>query len=219
MRFVLKWSYACAKQLAAVLNENHNRKAVYYYGFYIVFGSLVKGIILISISLLLGILIPALLIVAVFGSLRMLAGGFHFDTFGRCLFISLGLFLAVALISQYTYQYWNSISVVIFLILVFAISLYVLKKYAPRDTPTKPITDPLEIMKFKKLSIVYMCIWLIVCSILIVLNLNMYVIAMSFGVLLEIFSVTPVGHVFFNKIKTGLNNKSNIRTLSKNKNK
>jgi len=219
MRFVLKWSYGCAKKLAAVLNENHNRKAVYYYGFYIVFASLVKGTILISVALLLGILIPALLIVAVFGSLRMLAGGFHFDTLGRCLYISLGLFLTAALISQYTYQYWNTLSVTIFFILVFATSLYVLIKYAPKDTPTKPITDPVEIMKFKKLSIIYLCIWLVACIILTVLNLNLYVIAMSFGVLLEIFSVSPVGHAFFNKIKAGLNNNLNSRVLSKNKSK
>lgn len=215
MRFVQKWSYSCAKQLAAVLNENHNRKAVYYYGFYIVFASLVKGIILISISLLLGMLIPALLIVFVFGSLRMLAGGYHFDTYGRCLFISLGLFVAAALITQYTFQYWNIVFVIIFLTLVFAISLYVLIKYAPKDTPTKPITDPVEIKKFKKLAIVYLGIWFIVCSVLTLLNLKMYALALSFGVLLEIFSVSPVGHSFFNLIKTGLDNKSKITVRSK----
>ncbi len=215
MRFVLKCAYACAKQLAAALNENHNKKAVYYYGFYIVFGSLVKAIILISVSLLLGILIPALVIVAVFGSFRMLAGGFHFDTFGRCLFVSLGLFISGALISQYTYQYWNTISVVILIILVFVISLYVLIKYAPKDTPTKPITDPVEIKKFKKLSIIYLCIWLGFCSFLTIQNLNLYVIAMSFAVLFEIFSVTPAGHVFFNKIINKLNSKSKVRIQTK----
>ena len=127
----------------------------------------------------------------------------------------MGLFLASALISQYTYQYWNIISVAIFLILVFAISLYVLIKYAPKDTPTKPITDPVEIMRFKKLSILYLSIWMIVCSTLTIFNLNMYVIAMSFGVLLEVFSVTPMGHVFFNKIKAGLNNNLKSRAPSK----
>lgn len=214
MRFVQKWSYYCAKQLATALNENHNRKAVYYYGFYIIFASLVKGIILISVSLFLGVLIPALLIVFVFGSLRMLAGGYHFDTYGRCLFISLGLFVAAALISQYTFSYWNIFFVAIFLILVFSISLYVLIKYAPKDTPTKPITDPAEIMKFKKLSIVYLSIWLILCSILLIFNLKMYSIALSFGVLLEIFSVSPVGQSFFNIIKSGLDNKYNSKAQS-----
>lgn len=211
MRFILKLSYACAKKLAIVLNENHNKRAIYYYGFYMVFSTLLEGIILISVSLLLGILVPTILITCVFGFLRMFAGGFHFDTLGRCLFISMGLFIVFALISQYTYKYWNITSVAIFLFMVFAFSLVSAIKYAPKDTPTKPITDPVEIAKFKRLSIVYLGIWLIVCSILTVLAQYMYAIAMGFGVLLEIFSITPIGHLFFNKIKGGLNNKSKLR--------
>jgi len=205
MRFVLKLAYTCAKQLAISLNENHNKRAVYYYGFYILFGSLIKGIILISLSLILGILKPALLIVAVFGSLRMLAGGFHFDTFGRCLFISLGLIISAAVLANYTYKYWSILFVVIFLIITSITSLYVLIKYAPKDTPAKPLTDPVEILKLKKLSVIYLFLLLALCSILTVYDLKLYVLAIDFGILIEIFSVSPAGNSFFCKIKTALN--------------
>lgn len=205
MRFVQKWSYSCAKHVADVLNENHNKRAVYYYGFYIVIGSFVKGIILLTLSLLLGILIPALLIVMVLGSLRMLAGGYHFDTYGKCLFVSMTFNLTAALIARYTYSSWSTALIVLFILLVFTFSLYMLIKYAPRDTPTKPITDPAAIMKYKKLSIAYLGVLLILCCVLVYLNLKMHIIAISFGVLLEIFSITPAGHSFFNTIKNGLN--------------
>lgn len=204
MKFVLKWSYSCAKYLADVLNENHNKRSVYYYGFYIVFSTLVKGIILISLSLLLGIMLPALLTVIVFGSLRMLAGGYHFDSYGKCLLVSLALIITAALISQYTYIYWSIASMVLFLIPAFAFSLYLLIKYAPKDTPTKPITDPAAIRKFKRLSIAYLGILLIICCGLVFFNLKMHVVSICFGILLEVFTITPAGHRFFNIIKTGL---------------
>ncbi len=206
MRFVQKWSYACAKGLSAVLNENHNRKAVYYYGFYILIGSLVKTSILLLVSALLGVLIPAFIIVIVFGTLRLFAGGYHFDTYGRCLFTSMGLNILAALISQYTHQWWNIFQLILFFTIVSLISLYALIKYAPKDTPTKPITEPEAIKKYKKLSVVCLVICMLVCIILIAFNMKMYVISICFGLLLEIFSVTPIGHSFFSLIKTGLDN-------------
>ncbi|OPX43228.1 accessory protein regulator protein B [Ruminiclostridium hungatei] len=204
MRFVQKWSYSCARHLALVLNENHNRRSVYYYGFYIVFGTLVKGIILISVALLLGILVPSLLIVLVLSSLRLVAGGYHFDTYGKCLLVSLILIVIAALITQHTYIYWSTAFIAVFVLLVFSVSFYMLAKYAPKDTPTKPITDPQAIKRFKKLSIAYLGILLIISCILLLYNLKMHVLAISFGVLFEIFSITPAGHSFFNKIRDSL---------------
>lgn len=214
MRFVQKWSYSCAKHVANVLKENHNKRAVYYYGFYIIFGTLVKGTILISLSLLLGVLIPALLTVLALGSLRMFAGGFHFDTYGKCLLVSLIFVLSTALISQYTYIYWNIVSIAVFLSFIFVYGLLMIIKYAPKDTPTKPITEPSAIRKYKRLSIVYLGILLILCSVLTLLNLKLYVIAIGFGILLEIFTITPSGHSFFNSIKNGLTRRKSIRQHS-----
>lgn len=205
MRLVLKLAYICAKQLAVSLNENHNKRAIYYYGFYILFGSLTKGIILISLSLIFGVLKPALLIVLVFGSLRMLAGGFHFDTFGRCLFVSIGLFMLAAVMVDYTYIYWSISSVIAFIVITFIISLYILIKYAPKDTPSKPITDPVKVIKLKKYSVVFLFLLYVLCSILAVYNLKLYAIAIVFGILLEVFSVSPAGNSLFSKLKTSLN--------------
>ena len=204
MRFVQKWSYSCARHLALALNENHNKKSIYYYGFYIVLSTLVKGVILVSTSLLLGTLAPSLLILLAFGSLRLVAGGYHFDTYGKCLLVSLALILLGACISRYTYTYWSTPVIVMLLLAVFAFSLSMLIRYAPKDTPTKPITDPAAIMMYKRLSIIYLGILLVLCCILTVFKLHMHIIAICTGILLEVFSITPTGHKFFNKIKVSL---------------
>ena len=206
MKFVQKWSYACANHFASVMNETHQKRAVYYYGLYIVIGTLIKGVILVASALLLGTLLPSLLIVFIFGTMRMLAGGYHMDTYGKCLFVSLVLYITLGLITQYTYQYWNYVHIKILIAATFISGLYVLVRYAPKDTPNKPITDPQQIRKYKILSLIYLLVWLIVSIMLAIFELNMYVIALSFGILLELFAITPTGHRFFDKINVALCN-------------
>lgn len=201
MRFVQKWSYACANHLASVLNENHRRRAVYYYGFYIIIGMAVKGIVLVSTASLLGVLLPALLIVITFGSLRMLAGGYHMDTYGRCLVVSLALFLAGASMAQYTHRYWEIGWVAALVGITFLLGLYLLIKYAPKDTPNKPITDPVAIKRYKTFSVIYLCGWLVLMAVLTVLGQTLQVLAMCAAVIMELFTITPVGHRFFDGVR------------------
>lgn len=207
MRFVSKWSYACAYRLAKTMNESHQKRSVYYYGFFIIIGELVKGVILISVSLLLGILLPALIIAFTFASLRVLAGGYHMDTYGKCLFVSLGLFIAAALIAQHTYAYWSLMYLMAIIGVTFLAGLYAVIRYVPRDTPNKPITDPQEIRKFKRLSTVYLFVWAAGAAALAGFGYNMVVLSLCFGVLLELFAVTPTGHRFFDRVKYRLAHK------------
>ncbi len=204
MRFIDKWSYSCAKGLANVLEENHQKKAEYYFGFQVAIGSIVKTALLVAVSAIFGVLIPTLIVSISFALLRKVAGGYHMDTYGKCLLVSIGFFVAAALIAKHTYPYWNTTWLVILITLTFTIGLYILKKYAPKDTPNRLITDPKEIRKFKTLSFVYICIWLLVVTVLTVFRLKMYTLLLCFSVIQEIFAITPTGHKFFDKIKYGL---------------
>lgn len=204
MRFINKWSYACAKGLAEVLNENHQRRFAYYFGFQVVIGETVKFAVIFLVSLILGVFIPTLIVTSAFVSLRMIAGGYHMDTQGKCLLVSLGLFIIASLIAKYTYHQWNTSQLAILILITFISGLYVLIRYAPRDNPNKPITDPNEIRKLKKLSLIYLFVWLVVIVILTLFSLNLIVVSLGFGVLLELFIITPTGHKFFDLIKYGL---------------
>ncbi len=204
MRFINKWSYSCAKGLANVLEENHQKKVEYYFGFQVAIGSIVKTALLVAVSMILGVLIPTLIVSISFALLRKVAGGYHMDTYGKCLLVSIGLFVAAALLAKHTYRYWSITWLVILITFTFTIGLYILKKYAPKDTPNRLITDPGEKRRFKTLSILYICVWLIVVTILTVLGLKMYTLLLCFSVLQEIFAITPTGHKFFDVIKYGL---------------
>lgn len=204
MRFINKWSYSCAKGLSHMLDESHQKKAEYYYGFQIAIGSIVKTAILVTVSLALGVLIPALIVSLSFALLRKVAGGYHMNTYGRCLIVSVGLFVAAALLARHTYQYWSIACLVILIAVTFTIALYVLIKYAPKDTLNRLITDSKEKQKFKTLSIIYICAWLALIIVLTKLGMTLYTLLLCFSVLLELFGITPSGYKFFGKIEHSL---------------
>lgn len=184
-----------------MLEEDHQKKAVYYYGFQIAIGSAVKIISLIAASIVFGVLIPALIISISFTLLRKVAGGFHMKTYGKCLVVTIGLFIAAASLAQYTHQYWSVRDIVVLITLTFITGIYLLIKYAPKDSPNRLITDLMERRRFKILSIIYMIIWLILVFVLTMYEMKMYTLALCFSVMLEIFGITPVGHSFFEKIE------------------
>lgn len=211
MRFINRWSYACARGLAQALNENHRRRFEYYYGFQIIIGELVKILILIGASIILGVFLPMLVVTAVFMTLRMIAGGYHMDTQGKCLLVSLVLFIAAALIAKYTYIYWNTLQMAALIVIILISGLYVLIKYAPKDNPDRPITDPVQIRKFKKMSVIYLFVWLAAAVTLTIFKARLFIISSGFGILLELFIITPIGHKFFDTVKYGMNLKKYVK--------
>lgn len=208
MRLVNRMSYGCANHFMKVLEEDHKKRAIYYFAFQVIIGALVKGIVLVSLGLLLDMLLPLSLLVLVFCSLRLLAGGYHMDTYGKCLLVSMALFVSGGAIAKYTYTYWSGQALLLLFSLTSVYALYCIIKYAPKDTPNKPITDPVEIKKFKSLSLIYISAWAVVISLLIYFDKTLFALSIDFGVLLEVFTLTPIGHKFFDKIKG---------TLTKNK--
>lgn len=197
MRFVHAWAYACSNYLMVQMKESHEKRRVYYYGFQIIIGGAVKLAFLILISLLLGSLIPTLLISLFFATLRVIAGGYHMNTYGKCMFTSLGLFLAAGLVTRYTHEFWSEGAMLGFAAFCFLAGLFVVYRWVPRDTPNRPITEPEEIRKFRRLSFIYMLLWGALTLYLSLNGSNMAALSASFGLLLELFTVTPAGYRFF----------------------
>lgn len=211
MRFIEALSYSGADFLMKQKGENHEKRRIYYYGFQIVIGAIVKLLILFILALITDTIVPAFLMSIAFASLRMLAGGYHMDTYGRCLALSISMFIGFSIVARYTYSIFNAYQIVIFAVLTIVFSGFSLYKWAPSDNPNRPITELSEINKFKRLSILYMIIWTLAATVLIYYKLYMIFLAIAFAVLLEVFSITPFGHKFFDGIKNVLDKvKNNI---------
>lgn len=209
MRFIETLSYSGADYLMKQKGENHEKRRLYYYGFQIIIGAFVKFTILFFLALITDTILPSFLMAIVFASLRMLAGGYHMDTYGRCLAVSISMFIGFSMVARYTYSLWNIYQIVIFAILIIAVSAVCIYKWAPSDNPNRPITELIEINKFKRLSILYIIIWALAASVIIYFNLYMIFLSIAFALMLEVFSITPFGHKFFDGIKNVLDKAKN----------
>lgn len=200
MKFIRVWSYSFANFLSTSLNESHQKKSVYYYGFQVLIGGIIKFLMLAAVSFILGAFLPTMVLMVSFSLLRLVTGGYHMDTFGRCAIVSITMFVVGGVLSRYTYQYISLIPVIILILLAFITELYCVIKYSPRDNPNRPITNKNEIVKFRKLAVFNLILLVIINAILIIYNEYMYSISVSFGILTAAWIISPVGYKFFDYI-------------------
>lgn len=129
------------------------------------------------------------------------------DTYGKCIGVSVGLFIIAGMLSAYTYSAWPTYSIIALIGVVFIISIISVIKWAPSDNPNRPISDEKEFLKFKRLSVTYVIVWMGIVLTALYYKYNMYVLAACFGLLLEVFSITPLGYKFFDAVKNGFSKK------------
>jgi len=205
MSFIQYLSNVCAKWLATkVPNDKYDtvedQIEVYDYGFQVVWGFIVKGILLVSIALALGVAVPTLIIALTFASCRILFGGYHMQTYNKCITLSLTLFIGSAYLAQHSYQYLTA-SISYYLInIIVLLGIYIIYKYVPRDTPNKPITNELEIKKFKKWSYTYLAVWTFIMMICLTFNLKLILLSSCLGFLLNLSFIVPFGCKIYSKI-------------------
>jgi accessory gene regulator B len=213
MRFINVLSYSFANSLTKELNHTHEKKRVYYYGFQIVIGGIVKAILMVLLSLLLGIFQSTLTVLLFFAALRIVAGGYHMDNYTKCMVTSFGMFFLMGFLVKYTSSYFSLGILMALSGIAFLTALIVSIKWAPADTPYKPITKPKQIKKLKIMSVIVVFIWLVADAILIKYKLNYYILAGCLGILMAAFIVSPAGYGFFNFI-SGKSRKVNNANIS-----
>lgn len=163
-----------------------------------IYGDVLKIILVLLIASVMHIIIPTIIIMMVFSTYRLFAGGVHMNTFFRCFILMIVLFITGAFIIQNTYMTYSSTVNNYIIILTFICNLVLVKKYAPQDTENKPITDKQEIVKYKRLSENYV---FIVCILMFLFNnSNLIVLSIVYGLMLELFTITPVGVKFFSYV-------------------
>lgn len=200
MKFIRKWSYTYAKCLSSKLNENHEKRSIYYFGFQIIIGEFVKLIILLALAVLLGVIKETLIILTFFVIFRTTAGGYHMDTYNKCMVASIVIFLLAGLFVHYTWENLNIHTIAFLNIATFFTGLFSFYKWAPADTPNKPIKKEEKIKSLKRKSILMLFITTIIIFFLIFKGLILYAMAACIGILVEIFNITPIGYSFYDMI-------------------
>lgn len=182
---------------------------VLQYGLEGFLGDFIKSLIILTIGILFNILIPAIFIMLAFCTLRLLAGGFHMDNYSKCLSTGSILFLVPA----WFIQYYNSYLTVNykFIMISILISFIIVYMYAPVDSENKPLTNNDKIKyKFKSLFYVY-----VLANILVLISNNLIKVSILTGLIIELFTITPIGIKIFNTIELIINKISSKLIKSK----
>ena len=197
MRFINAISYSLAHSLTTELKHSHEKKRVYYYAFQVIIGSLVKGILLILLTLLLGTFKSTFTVLFFFAALRLVAGGYHMNSYTRCMITSFSIFILFGMAVEYTSEMWSITALIILSLATFAAAMLSTVKYAPADTPFKPITRPDKIKNLKIISIIVVLIWMTANILLLIGSQKFYVLAGCLGILMAAFIISPAGYRFF----------------------
>jgi len=170
------------EKLKSILERNSKNKYLYYYGFQIFYGAINKGLLLILLGLIFGILYQTLIATLAFMSLRVFIGGLHFDSYTKCSYISLASLVTLGLLAKYI-PYSSLINLCVFLTL-FGIAL----TYAPVEHKNRMLNNN-EIIRFKYISLMVLCALYIVQ---IIINDNNINNCIMYGVLLSGIIALPI---------------------------
>ncbi len=204
MKIIRKYSYKCADGLTKELNENNEKRRVYYYGFQIVLGGIVKIVLLVLITLLAGIFTETMTMLAFYSLFRLVAGGYHMDDYTNCMVVSIAMFVGFGLFMKYTLACWSVGSLALLTAATFAAVLFCVIRYAPADTPFKPLNNPEHRRRLKSLSIIEVFIWLIIDLFLLQKGYMFPMLAGCLAMILGAFIISPVGYAFFDIISCGM---------------
>ncbi|MBN1035145.1 accessory regulator AgrB [Clostridium botulinum] len=191
--------------IAEELNFDDDKKSVINYGIF----AFVQMVICIALVIIFGVIfnvtIEALIISFTVSILRKSSGGVHASSPERCAVIGTVTSVGMALMAKninYSFSF-----VILFGIIVFVWSYYILYKLAPVDSIVKPIKNIKKRRRLRKSSIITLSVYLIIViiNILSYLSINNFVLltyslCIYMGLLWQVFSLTKSGHLILGKL-------------------
>lgn len=156
-----KLAQAISHILGTELHLNDEKQKVVAYGLAAIFQMSIIFIVITILGSLGGFYPEALVLFLGVGLLRKSTGGNHAPTFNTCLFVSITSILLMAAFSHYIPNKENEVFFFIFIIVSYILDFWLVYKYAPVDSPNKPIKNPQKIKRLRKSSILTVCIYFI----------------------------------------------------------
>ncbi len=124
-----------------------------------------------------GLMMEGVVFLISYAFLRVYAGGYHCKNAINCYFLSSGIIVAVLAIVKFTPKDYILVSGIMMLL----ISVPIILKLAPVETPTKPL-DWIEKKHFRRRAIVHLFVECIAVIALFLLELNNFVYVICLGI-------------------------------------
>ncbi len=191
-----------AKKLTSLLiNKNIivvDDYEVYSYGFQLMIATLLKGTGLILISLLLDIFNEFMVFIIFFSILRVYAGGYHSKSYLECFITTATSIFVLIGLSKVVYNLMN----IPLIALILIISCGLVFKYAPIESPNKPLNKNQK-NQFRKNSIRIVIIESIIILMASSINagLLIYSIIATFAIALASLTLIPYPKIITNNYR------------------
>lgn len=152
----------------------------------------------IALGFIWGLVLEAVLFLISFSLLRTYAGGYHCKKSFNCYVLSSGIIVMVLVIIKFTLNVHLFATDIVALLLL--LSIFTLVKFAPMETPTKPL-DNMEKKYFRKKMITHLIVECVSMCILLLYGLHKFAYTICLGILVT------AGLILLQKIESKLKRK------------
>lgn len=187
-----------ARYLTEELKLTGEQETVLVYALKVLLSSVIGYLVVILFAWILGIL-PYTLAAAMTASvLRTFSGGAHANSPLNCTLIGVVIFTELGLLSKYSFGLVE-IYLPVLVLVVWFLTLLIIRRYVPADTPEKPIENELQRRRLRRVSTTLVLLWglLMLFSALEIFSLSKPIVYSStLGLVWQVFSLTPAGYAF-----------------------
>lgn len=177
------------------LSIEEKQEAVLRYSLHLLISTVIGYALALIAAYILNIFTYTLVIMLTISILRTFSGGAHCFNMINCGLYSMIIINVLGVIAKFTNPSKEMI------IVIFLYSLWAINKYAPADTPGKPINSKMKIIKLRKTSFLIICLWYMsFIGVYYTTGGKVFEFAYisGIGILWQSFSVTKIGYKFFN---------------------
>ena len=185
-RFLNKMRSSISKQYP---NYNNDKLDEIMYGVEGIYLTITKCIVIFTIALILGIFKELLLLLLACNFIRLVACGMQASKSSICLIFSSELFIGGAYLCK-TIVLPTTLIYILYLVVLIIMILY-----SPSDTVKRPLIRKNRRLKFKILSVMVTTTYFITT---LLINNNLYINCMIFGLVIECILIIPITYKAFN---------------------
>ena len=200
-----KWVRRLTSKIAASLGYDAEKEAVIAYGLL----AIVQVAVTVLLALILGFLVgaPAEAMIVCFSVsiLRKYSGGAHAYDADFCTVMSILYCGLAAWVSKLLSPFYYPFAMAAAAALVYGLAFYIVHRYAPVDSPNKPITNPVKIRRMRKGSKIVLSIYAALQLVFLLLaarypDCRSFGISLLLGVGWQALTLTPLGAILLDKL-------------------
>lgn len=206
-------------KISLILELDKDKKEIIKYGAFNIIHTLYGFILIFLIALVFNVLFEAFIIQTIIYILRKSSGGAHATSPNRCAIMGVLIIIPVSILIKNLNIYISFDLFKILIIMSCIFVYYMIFRHAPVDTPTKPITNPEKKLIFKKKSLLFIHICVVITIILFFLFVEYgnfiakkTIISIWAGLTWQAFTLSYFGHLIINGLDVLIKNTSKFVT-------